>query len=134
MRYTLFCCVFFSLLGYVVFFSGVRAQGVTDAVVCPEKNKGDANCDNRISEEDIMIWQREYEGVDTTTNGDFNNDTFIDLVDFEVWRDASYITAPVLSTPTKTPIPSNCHYQEVQCIKAPCDPVLVCVTEGSTKK
>lgn len=31
-----------------------------------------------------------------------------------------------------TQIPTNCHYQEVQCIKAPCDPVLVCDTEPST--
>lgn len=30
-------------------------------------------------------------------------------------------------TPTPTP-PAGCHYQQVQCIQAPCDPVLVCPT------
>lgn len=28
--------------------------------------------------------------------------------------------------PTSTPLPSNCHYEPVQCIKAPCRPILVC--------
>lgn len=38
------------------------------------------------------------------------------------------------STPSHpTSIPANCRYQEVQCIKAPCDPVLVCDTEPSTE-
>ncbi len=32
-------------------------------------------------------------------------------------------------TPTPTPTPGEgCHYQDVQCIQAPCDPILVCPT------
>ncbi len=28
--------------------------------------------------------------------------------------------------PTATPAPEGCHYQQVQCFRAPCDPILVC--------
>ena len=28
--------------------------------------------------------------------------------------------------PSSTPLPSGCYYQEVQCIQAPCEPILVC--------
>ncbi len=31
-------------------------------------------------------------------------------------------------TPTPTPPPPGCYYQRVQCIQAPCDPILVCTT------
>lgn len=34
-------------------------------------------------------------------------------------------------TPTPTP-PAGCHYQQVQCVQAPCDPILVCQTSTPT--
>lgn len=36
--------------------------------------------------------------------------------------------------PTKSPVPSGCYYQEVQCIQAPCNPVLVCPSGQPTDR
>lgn len=32
-----------------------------------------------------------------------------------------------------SPTPANCHYEQVQCIKAPCNPVLVCDSPNPRK-
>jgi prepilin-type N-terminal cleavage/methylation domain-containing protein len=50
-----------------------------------------------------------------------------------IWEEATATPAPtgieiIKTTPTPTP-PVGCVYEEVQCIQAPCDPVLVCVSE-----
>lgn len=39
--------------------------------------------------------------------------------------------APIAVTPTPTP-PVGCYYQQVQCVNAPCNPVLVCPTPGAS--
>lgn len=44
--------------------------------------------------------------------------------------DLAYLKELIRNIPKKvTPLPEGCYYQEVQCIKAPCDPVLVCPNE-----
>jgi eight-cysteine-cluster-containing protein len=44
----------------------------------------------------------------------------------------SPVPSPADTSPTpipySTPLPTGCVYQQVQCIKAPCDPILVCTT------
>lgn len=41
------------------------------------------------------------------------------------------LTPTITPSPTPTP-PSGCHYQQVQCFQAPCDPILVCPTPTPT--
>lgn len=43
---------------------------------------------------------------------------------------ASEISRPPV-TPSLSPAPSGCTYQNVQCVKAPCNPVLVCAVQSS---
>jgi hypothetical protein len=43
---------------------------------------------------------------------------------------ASEISRPP-ATPSLSPAPSGCTYQNVQCVKAPCNPVLVCAVQTS---
>jgi len=79
------------------------------------KTFGDANCDGNINNDDYNIWKCEFlnQGqcsdtsiVSHTTNksADFNLDTKVDLVDFEIWRRNRFAPAP---TPTFTPTPTT---------------------------
>jgi len=78
---------------------------------CAKKTSGDANCDGNINNDDYNIWKCEFlnQGqcsdtsiVSHTTNksADFNLDTKVDLVDFEIWRKNRFVIVP---TPTFTP-------------------------------
>lgn len=44
---------------------------------------------------------------------------------------SSYISFPRNRQPTTNNLQPGCHYQQVQCIRAPCDPILVCPTPPS---
>ncbi len=47
------------------------------------------------------------------------------------WTHTEESKACLKNSPTPTP-PPGCHYQQVQCIQAPCDPILVCTTPTPT--
>lgn len=48
------------------------------------------------------------------------------LPDGQSYCPQSSTTPPTQPRPTNTPVPSGCYYQEVKCIQAPCDKILVC--------
>lgn len=54
-------------------------------VPCP-RNRGDANCDYAINENDFNLWLGEYRGQSSSRNADFNSDGKVDLIDLEIWR------------------------------------------------
>jgi hypothetical protein len=41
-------------------------------------------------------------------------------------------TCPSDCKPSPTPLPSGCYYQRVQCVRAPCEPVLICKSPTPT--
>ena len=47
-------------------------------------------CSNKSSAHCFEQWKREYTGVDNTKKSDLDNNGMIDLVDFEIWRQAAY--------------------------------------------
>jgi len=50
-----------------------------------KKSSGDANCDGAINESDYTIWKDEFISG-SGNSADFNSDSKVDLVDFEIWR------------------------------------------------
>lgn len=118
MKKKILLLVFFIFLGlYLVnFFSQnkdrvlVSAQGVTITPACTTKTQGDANCDGAVDDNDYTLWKSIFLGETLSgVNADFNLDTLVDLVDFEIWRRNFYIAlSPVTSTqtPTATKIPT----------------------------
>lgn len=56
---------------------------------CPDKFRGDANCDNQINLFDLSIWQIETNSG-SGSMADFNNDGFVNLFDFAVWKETYY--------------------------------------------
>jgi hypothetical protein len=84
---------------------------------CAKKTSGDANCDGNVNDSDYTIWKCEFLGGGICQNpssqktADFNLDTKVDLVDFEIWRRNRFapIATPTLNitpTPTRTPTSS----------------------------
>ncbi|MBI3620269.1 hypothetical protein HY214_03965, partial [Candidatus Roizmanbacteria bacterium] len=71
-----------------------------------QKASGDANCDGKVDDADYAIWQCEFVGNGScaspasTLTADFNNDGWVSLVDFEVWR------LHLNESPTATPVPT----------------------------
>jgi len=55
--------------------------------VCPQKPKGDANCDNKITLLDFEIWREEAKDGKTPTQADFNQDGVINDLDYQIWQD-----------------------------------------------
>lgn len=57
---------------------------------CSLRNKGDANCDNKINNSDFDVWRDEFiselAGITTERHSDFNNDSVINIVDFNIWK------------------------------------------------
>jgi hypothetical protein len=91
----------------------VSAQSITTTPACTKKTQGDANCDGSINDGDYTVWKCEFLGGGSCSNpsstktADFNLDTKVNLVDFEIWRKnrfASTLTAT--NTPTNTPAPN----------------------------
>jgi hypothetical protein len=64
------------------------------------KTSGDANCDGNVNDSDYTIWKCEFLGGGICQNpssqktADFNLDTKVDLVDFEIWRSNDFFLAP----------------------------------------
>jgi len=53
---------------------------------CFQKEKGDANCDNFITETDRNIWREEYkQGKTTQLQADFNKDSLVNYDDYRIW-------------------------------------------------
>lgn len=50
------------------------------------KAQGNANDDCVINDGDFAYWMDEYTGTDTTLFADFNGDSKVNLVDYEIWR------------------------------------------------
>lgn len=130
---------------------------VTSAPNCALQPKGDADCNGAVQSEDYTIWTKFYLNQTYATKqpyhkGDFNNDSKTDLKDAEIWRacfttnctsSAVTPTGAVTTAPTVVPtippaatvIPAasptlgpGCFYQQVQCVRAPCNPIVVCPT------
>lgn len=86
---------------------------------CPNNDQcilrpyGDANCDGNINKEDYRIWNSQYDtlsaGSDVNDNANFAceeadvNSRFVDLLDFEQWRETFFDGRP-LPGPTDEPI------------------------------
>lgn len=57
---------------------------------CSLKSKGDADCDNRISDSDNDIWTNEFlsaaHGIPIGNSSDFNKDGTVNTIDFNIWK------------------------------------------------
>ena len=80
---------------------------------CDKKPQGDANCDGNITDFDYKIWKCEFLGggsclsPSSQKTADFNLDTKVDLIDFEIWRQNRFASTPTPTvTPTQTPTPT----------------------------
>lgn len=70
----------------------------TPVINCTLRSKGDANCDGAINVNDFTVFKTQLLGsknnllVDPnpTSSADFNNDGKVNLVDYEIWRNAVY--------------------------------------------
>ncbi len=66
-----------------------KASGIPPTPIpslCLQKEKGDANCDNFITETDRNIWREEYkQGKTTQLRADFNNDNLVNYDDYRIW-------------------------------------------------
>lgn len=60
------------------------------APYCYLKNKGDADCDDKITDADLIFWKNEFlselSGSATQKQSDFNDDGVINIVDFNIWK------------------------------------------------
>jgi hypothetical protein len=100
---------------------------------CLGNEFGDATCDNSIDLSDFEKFRKDFlslrgkpleDNIYITT--DFNRDGSIDLADFELFRGGFMrFLKEKLIKPTPTP-PTGCYYKQVQCIQAPCNPILIC--------
>jgi len=101
---------------------------------CPKSSQGDATCDGNINEDDFSLWNCEF--IESATNkcadaaivalisssptdfrtnyggkmASFSRNSFVSLIDFEIWR-RNYYSAPSATpaaneTPTSTPAPT----------------------------
>jgi hypothetical protein len=66
-------------------------------VGCPRKPEGDANCDQVINDADYDLWKTAFKSTGISDRSDylksdFNNDSKVDLVDFEIWRQNRFKT------------------------------------------
>jgi len=61
-------------------------------VSCTLLSQGDANCDRIINEVDFAEFKKKMNNLPLSRNSivDFNNDTKVDLLDFEIWRNNAY--------------------------------------------
>jgi hypothetical protein len=57
---------------------------------CPQKSKGDADCNNKVTLTDIEIWRSEFIEPNGSVpfRADFNDDGRVTLVDMQIWQDA----------------------------------------------
>lgn len=73
--------------------SSKTSSSSSSPVNCSKKNRGDADCDSDILEADYIIWKCEFLGNGQCANpasnktADFNGDTRVNLLDFEIWRE-----------------------------------------------
>jgi hypothetical protein len=65
---------------------------------CPDKHKGDANCDNQIDLFDLSIWEIELSN-EKGRKADFTNDGNVNLADFAVWKKTYYGNSQTQETP-----------------------------------
>jgi N-acetylneuraminic acid mutarotase len=117
----------------------------TCAKNCALQPKGDASCNLVVDSEDYTIWRNNLDknvGVGTSPKEgpDFNNDGKVNLTDLQKWQDGLFAPPPTPSgacaVPTSEVKPTSavptlgagCFYKQVQCIQAPCPPVVVCPT------
>lgn len=61
------------------------------AISCSLKNKGDADCNDKIDEEDKRIWIEEFvseviKKIATSRKSDFNKSETITIADFNIWK------------------------------------------------
>lgn len=128
--------------------SAATSPKPTCAIDCSLQPKGDATCDLVVDSADYTYWFLRYTNKPippsldkpTIKGPDFNGDGKINLRDLQIWQDGLYTPPPtpagacaapatdVHVTPTLGP---GCRYQTVQCVKAPCDPIVICPTPTS---
>lgn len=85
------------LLLTCIFLFSIPSNVSSQAISCPYKNFGDANCDNKITSDDFSIWTNEFLKKSTTREADFSQDTAISLIDLEILIRASLRGLPTLS-------------------------------------
>ena len=76
---------------------------------CTRKGQGDANCDAVINDADYTLWLADFSQSATGCKPtDFNSDSKVNLMDFEIWRNNRYVSTPTLpeAKPTITPMPN----------------------------
>ena len=53
---------------------------------CPDKDRGDADCDDRITLTDYEDWRKEFLNELSTLTADFNKSGKVAVADFDIWR------------------------------------------------
>ncbi len=85
-----------------------------EARSCDTGENGDANKNGEITMDDHGIWENEY-FIGTSMTSDFNCDSKIDLLDFEIWR-SGYFNRNISITPSPKPV--ECTNGEWKCLDA----------------
>lgn len=69
----------------------VRAPTIT-AASCTLRPQGDANCDQLFNDTDLGELRKKLNNLPLALNNkvDFNSDSKVDLVDYEIWRNSAY--------------------------------------------
>lgn len=115
----------------------------TCAMDCSLQPKGDATCDLVVDSEDYTYWLLKYTNkpipaeLQAKKGPDFNNDGKVNLYDLQIWQNGLYAPPPtpagacavpttVKPTSALPTLGAGCYYKQIQCIKGPCDPVVVC--------
>lgn len=58
----------------------------TNSTSCPNRSKGDYNCDAKIDVQDLAVFRLEYSGNGASKESDGNADGKVDLLDYDALR------------------------------------------------
>ena len=106
-------CGTYMYQGLRTFTTSTECKNNLPKTNCSMKKCGDANCDNKINSQDLIVWMRERAGNGKIT-ADFNNDRKVDVKDYDILRKGIIggckgIITPVPTKPVITQIPAyNC--------------------------
>lgn len=66
---------------------GILPTATTTISACPQKTRGDADCNNVVNINDFFRWRNEFLQINTEEKtSDFNGDNVVNINDFFAWR------------------------------------------------